>query len=63
MKNLENLLLALAIALSFLSLGLIIAYVFSSGNTAGQIGDALDLTIPLLLTLGTIGMITSNSND
>ena len=60
MKKLENLLLALAIALSFLSLGLVIIYIFSSGKTAGQVGDALDWTIPLLLTLGMVGMITQS---
>jgi hypothetical protein len=62
MKKLENLLFAFAIALSFLSLGLIIAYVFSSGKTAGQIGDALDWTVPLLLTAGMIGIVI-NSED
>ena len=62
MEKVKKLLLILVIGLAVIWYGLVITYTVSSGETAGQIGDALDWILPFILTLWTIGMFMG-SND
>ena len=62
MKKILKGLFIFMIALTILWFGLIITYSFSSGESAGRIGDAIDLITPILFVLGAIGIVT-NSED
>ena len=62
MEKIKKTLLILVIGLTVIWYGLVITYTVSSGETAGQIGDALDWILPVILTLWSIGMFIG-SND
>ena len=62
MEKISKLLYIFTIALSVTALVLIVAYKFSSGENAGQIGDALDWMCPLLLVSGITGMAIDLKN-